>query len=72
MKLKELKKILNINLLFITISISMIFVSILITGTVYRHYFIPLIPLSTLFVGLILIKKKIFLSIIIFRKYLFF
>ena len=59
-KFKKLNDILNANLLFITISILMIAISILITGAVYRHYFIPLIPLSTLFVGLIFIKNKNF------------
>lgn len=49
--------LLDINILLVGISVIMVFISILITGAIYRHYFIPLIPLSTLFVGSILIKN---------------
>ena len=52
---KNYHKLLNFNFLLIIISIISIFSSIIITGAVYRHYFIPLVPLTTLFVGYLLV-----------------
>ena len=48
-------------------AISVYFISILfsiaITGVIYRHYFTPLIPLTTLFIGALFVinKNKIYL-----------
>ncbi len=58
---KNFQKILNTNFLLNTMCIFSISTSILITGAIYRHYFIPLVPLSSIFVGsiFIIVKDKI-------------
>lgn len=54
-KLKNYNKLLNYNFFLIIVSILSILFSIIITGTIYRHYFIPLVPLTSIFVGHLLI-----------------
>lgn len=67
-----IKKILNFNFFLIIICILSVLISIMVTGAVYRHYLIPLVPLTTLFVGSTitiiedLIKKSFFYKIPIF------
>ena len=48
---KKTKKIFNYSFFLIVICIISVLMSIVITGAIYRHYFIPLVPLTTLFVG---------------------
>jgi len=55
---KTYQKLLNTSFLLNIICIISISLSILITGAIYRHYFIPLVPLSSIFVGLIFITVK--------------
>ena len=60
---KIISKITDINLILIITCIGSVFFSILLTGVIYRHYLIPLIPLTTLFVGyLFAVNKNIFSS----------
>ncbi len=58
LNIKNLKKILNFNFLLIIICIFSVFFSIMITGAIYRHYLIPLVPLTSIFVGSIIIFNK--------------
>ena len=55
---KNYQKLLNTSFLLNIICVVSISISILITGAIYRHYFIPLVPLSSLFVGSIFITVK--------------
>ena len=55
---KKYKILFNNIFILITICIFSVLASILITGSVYRHYFIPLVSLSSLFVGSIFIVVK--------------
>ena len=48
---KNYKNLLNINFILVVITILSIFSSIIVTGIIYRHYMIPLIPLTILFSG---------------------
>ena len=48
---KKTKKIFNYSFFLIIICIISVLMSIVITGAIYRHYFIPLVPLTILFVG---------------------
>ena len=48
---KKTKNIFNYSFFLIIISIISVLMSIIITGAIYRHYFIPLVPLTALFVG---------------------
>lgn len=48
---KNYKNLLNINFILVVITILSIFSSIVVTGIIYRHYLIPLIPLTVLFSG---------------------
>ena len=48
---KKTKNIFNYSLFLIIICIISVLMSIIITGAIYRHYFIPLVPLTALFVG---------------------
>ena len=48
----------NINFILIVICIISILFSIAITGVIYRHYFTPLIPLTTLFIGALFVINK--------------
>ncbi|MBL6861226.1 MAG: hypothetical protein ISQ91_01910 [Candidatus Pelagibacter bacterium] len=57
-KLKKISEILEINFILVIVSIIMVSFSILVTGAIYRHYLIPLIPLSILFTGSLFIKSK--------------
>ena len=60
---KIIPKITDINLILIITGIGSVFFSILLTGVIYRHYLIPLVPLTTLFVGyLFAVNKNIFYS----------
>ena len=48
---KKTNKIFNYSFFLIIICIISVLMSIIITGAIYRHYFIPLVPLTALFVG---------------------
>jgi len=48
---KKTKNIFNYSFFLIIICIISVLMSIIITGAIYRHYFIPLVPLTALFVG---------------------
>ena len=58
---KNYQKLFNTSFLLSIICILSVSISILITGAIYRHYFIPLVPLSSILVGsiFIIVKDKI-------------
>ena len=70
---KNYKRLFNFSFLLIIICIVSVSLSILVTGALYRHYFFPLVPLSTLFVGsiYIVIKEK-FLNLKFYKYSIYF
>lgn len=58
LSIKKIKGYLNIHFILVSVTIIMVLISILVTGAIYRHYFIPLVPLTILFTGILFIKNK--------------
>ena len=68
LSIKKIKGYLNIHFILVSVTIIMVLISILVTGAIYRHYFIPLVPLTILFTGILFIKNKDVILVSTFKK----